>query len=305
LDKHSDSHAYFDVKHLQLLDVLYLTRSVTKTAEHLGLPQPTVSVWLKQIRKKLGDPLFIRTSREMFPTPRAELVVKKAREILESMRQICDDVPSFDPSTANRTFRICMPDSGHLTLMPQLIEHIRMTAPQVRIETLSVDQNTAQHLESGYADLAYGGFVSGMDTTFHQKILVRQQDFICLASKRHPRIQDTLSFADYQREAHVAVIYSGSLANSMLKSALQAKKIERREVVTFNGALGVGKVIAASDLIATLPRQIGTILAEINDLQLLKCPIPIPCYEVRQFWHSRFHRDPGNQWLRNLITRLV
>ena len=36
---------YFDVKQLQLLDVLYATRSVTKTAERLGQTQPTVSTW--------------------------------------------------------------------------------------------------------------------------------------------------------------------------------------------------------------------------------------------------------------------
>lgn len=62
----------------KLLDVLHSTRSVTKTAERLGQTQPTISTWLKQIRDKVGDPLFIRTAKEMIPTPRADQIVEKA-----------------------------------------------------------------------------------------------------------------------------------------------------------------------------------------------------------------------------------
>ena len=95
MDDRTDSSGYFDVKQLQLLDVLYATRSVTKTAERLGQTQPTISTWLKQIRDKVGDPLFIRTAKEMIPTPRADMMVEKAREILEAMRQISGTVPHF------------------------------------------------------------------------------------------------------------------------------------------------------------------------------------------------------------------
>jgi len=55
MDEHGDSGAYFEVKQLQLLDVLHSTRSVTRTAERLGQTQPTISTWLKQIRDKVGD----------------------------------------------------------------------------------------------------------------------------------------------------------------------------------------------------------------------------------------------------------
>jgi len=86
MDEHGDSGAYFEVKQLQLLDVLHSTRSVTRTADRLGQTQPTISTWLKQIRDKVGDPLFIRTAKEMIPTPRADQIVEKARAILEAMR---------------------------------------------------------------------------------------------------------------------------------------------------------------------------------------------------------------------------
>jgi DNA-binding transcriptional LysR family regulator len=305
MDDRTDSSGYFDVKQLQLLDVLYATRSVTKTAERLGQTQPTISTWLKQIRDKVGDPLFIRTAKEMIPTPRADMMVEKAREILEAMRQISGTVPHFEPATSTRIFRMCAPDSAHITMIPRMLQCIREIAPNVQMETLPVSENTARLLEEGGADLAYGGFIPGMETGFYQQALIKQ-DFICLASTDHPRIRGRLSLDDYQREAHVAVSYGGIHGvNALIKSALHAQHVERRVLLTLTGFLGIGKVIASTDLISTLPRNIGETLARQNGLQVLDCPVTIPSYMIKQYWHSRYHRDPGNQWLRRLCAQFA
>ena len=52
MDDRNDSSAYFDVKQLQLLDVLYTTRSVTKTAERLG---QTLKPQLKNLQVRHRD----------------------------------------------------------------------------------------------------------------------------------------------------------------------------------------------------------------------------------------------------------
>ncbi|MDR3221549.1 MAG: LysR family transcriptional regulator, partial [Candidatus Accumulibacter sp.] len=284
MDDRYDTNAYFDVKQLQLLDVLHATRSVTRTAERLGQTQPTVSAWLKQLRDKADDPLFIRTSKEMVPTPRAELLVEKAREILEAMRQISSALPCFDPAASSRVFRICAPDSAHITMVPRLLQCIRGIAPDVQVETLPVNDNSARLLENGDADLAYGGFIPGVDTGFYQQALFRQ-DFICLASMKHPRVQGQIALEDYQREAHVAVSYGGIHGvNALIKSALHAKRIQRRVLLALTGFLGIGKVVATTDLITTLPRNIGETLASQYSLQILECPVGIPTYMIKQYW---------------------
>lgn len=300
-----DNGIYFDIKQLQLLDILYATRSVSKTAERMGQSQPMTSVLLRQIREKVGDPLFIRTSKEMVPTPRAESVVRKAREALDSIRQICDDVPRFNPGVSYRTFRICVPDSSHITFIPKLLNYVSSVAPTVKFETLPVNHETPMLLENGEVDLARGGFVPGMDTGFHQQTLYKQ-DFICLAKKGHPRITETLTLEDYQRESHIAVSYGvADGVNALITKALQSQYIERRVQLTLSGFLGIGATIATTELIATLPRTIGETLAANHGLQVLKCPVQFPTYMVMQYWHSRYHREPGNQWLRKLCSEIT
>jgi DNA-binding transcriptional LysR family regulator len=290
-----------DVRQLRLLDSLYTTHSVTRTAERLGQTQPTVSIWLRKLRSQLNDPLFVRTSAGMSPTPRAEVVVAKAREILESMRQITDDAPKFDPGTATRTFRICVPDSSHVTLLPKLLLHIRKFAPSVRVEVVPVDKETARVLEAGEADLAIGGFVDDVEVGFYQQALF-DQDFVCLVSADHPRIRGRLTLEAYKKEAHLEVSYGR--VNEVIEQELVAQKIKRRSLLAVPGFLGVGTLVATTDMIATLPRQIGETLAKSSGLRLFPCPFRVPSYTVRQYWHARFHQDPGHQWLRGLCSQL-
>ncbi len=37
---------------------------------------------------------------------------------------------------------------------------------------------------------------------------------------------------------------------------------------------------------------------------MLELPIEIPKFNIAQYWHDRFHTDPGNRWLRGVFARL-
>jgi DNA-binding transcriptional LysR family regulator len=297
-----DAVKVLDVRQLVLLDALYATQSVTKTAERLGQTQPAVSILLRQLRSQLRDPLFVRTSRGMRPTPRTEIVVSKAREILSALRELADDAPRFDPLTSTRLFRICVPDSSHIPMLPQLLSHLGQAAPGVRLEIMTVDEKSARLLEDGKADLAISGFLAGVDAGYYQQALF-DQDFVCLARSRHPRLKKTgLTLKAYVREAHIEVTYGWIY--ELINSEMKRHNIDRKVQLAVPGFLGLAAIVAATDMIATLPRGIGTALAKSKELQLFRCPVQLPKYKIRQFWHSRFHLDPGNQWLRATCATL-
>jgi DNA-binding transcriptional LysR family regulator len=291
---------YLDTVDLKLIDLLYSTRSVSKTAELMGQHQPKISTWLKQIREKLKDPLFVRTSQGMEPTPRATVVVAKAREILDAMRQIVD-VPDFDPMMSSRTFRMCIPDGAQTTLLPNLLSNLFSKAPDIKFEALPLDRNAPRLLENGSADLAFGGFVPEMEAGFHEQTLF-DQGYVCLISAQHPRIRDQLTLDDFQREAHVAFGYGRSF--ELIEAEMKLLKVFRNVRIFLPGVLGVTRIIAATDMITTLPAQIGTMLGNSNSaVRLYPCPIPLARVVVKQFWHSRLHLDPGHQWLRRICAQ--
>src|SRR5438128_2695445 len=105
---------------LVLFDEIFRSRSVTRAAERLNLSQPTVSVWLGKLRRELGDPLFVRTAGGMNPTARAEALIGPAREALALLQHLSERPVRFDPASVRRSFRICMTDASHITLLPRL-----------------------------------------------------------------------------------------------------------------------------------------------------------------------------------------
>jgi DNA-binding transcriptional LysR family regulator len=289
-----------ELKLLQLFDVLYTTRSVTRAADLLGQSQPTVSIWLGHLRRQLHDPLFVRTPAGMQPTPQADMLVGQAREILESLRRLSVWEPTFVPATAQRRFRICMTDASHITLLPELLAHVRAVAPQVRLEAARIDGNTAHALESGEADLALG-YIPWLESGIYQQTLF-PQNWVCLANASHPRIGSVLTLPMYKDEAHIGVV--GGTGYQLLEAALASRRIKRNVVLELPGFLGLVRIVATTDLIVTLPRHIGETLAKMGELRIFDCPVPIPKFTVKQHWHARYHQDPGNRWLRGVIATL-
>lgn len=290
-----------DPKLLRLIDVMYAARNVTRAAEQLGQRQPTVSIWLGKVRRQFRDPLFVRTPDGMQPTPQAEALIGPVREALQSLRRLSEWQPVFDPATVERTFRICMKDASHITLLPQLLSHVRRVAPMVQLEAARIDETLPHALQTGEADLALG-FIPGLGAGFYEQTLYKQ-DWVCLAQPHHPRIgKKRLTLPTYKAEAHIAIV--GGTGQELMDAALKKYSIERRVLLKLPGFLGLAGILKATDLIATLPRHIGETLAELGGLNVYDCPFPIPGFMVKQHWHARYHHDDANRWLRNMCAEL-
>ena len=75
-----------DLNLLRVFDTMLETRSVTITASTLSLTQSAVSNQLARLRDAFDDPLFVRTSEGMVPTPRAMAIAGPIRTSLVSMK---------------------------------------------------------------------------------------------------------------------------------------------------------------------------------------------------------------------------
>lgn len=287
-------------KLLQLFDVLYHCRSVTRASEQLGQSQPTISIWLARLRDQLNDPLFVRTAGGMAPTPRADQLIGPCREVLESLRRLTVWESQFVAATAQRRFRICVSDASHITLLPRILNHLRSHAPGIRLEAARIDGNTESALESGEADLAIG-FVPWLGGGMYQQVLF-EQDWVCLSNPQHPRLGEGMNLTRYRAEGHVQISFG--TGQKLLEAGLARAGVERRIILELPAFLGLGLIIGTTDLLATLPRHIGQTLADMHGLQVHDCPFEVDGFTVKQHWHARYHQDSGNRWLREVIRRL-
>lgn len=80
-----DNFADIDLNLIIIFLVLFRERSVSRTAERLHVKQPAISGSLARLRKRFDDPLFLRASRTMHPTSKAE---ELAHALAPAIKQI-------------------------------------------------------------------------------------------------------------------------------------------------------------------------------------------------------------------------
>jgi DNA-binding transcriptional LysR family regulator len=291
-----------DLRLLSVFDEIYKTRSVSRTANAIGLSQPAVSIALARLREHFGDPLFVRTGKGMEPTLLGQELVQPIREALAALDRALGHRSTFDPGTANRSFRVCMSDISQLVLLPRLWDRLHDAAPGIDIDIAPLSDDTPRQLESGEADLALG-FIPQMEAGFFQQALFRQR-YVCMASADHPRVRDALSLAQFEAEDHAVVSGSGT-GHLIVDRELSRQGIRRHVVLRIPNYIGVAFVIEGTDLLATIPQRLGEVLKERGRFRIFPAPMPLPGYSIKQHWHERFHHDLGSRWLREVISELL
>jgi DNA-binding transcriptional LysR family regulator len=211
-----------DLHHLQVLDVLLREHSLTRAARTLNVTQPALSKTLARLRRYFDDPLFVRVSLRMEPTPKALQLQAPVRAILERVQSLRSEHVSFHPRTSDRTFNFCVVDAGLLKLLPPLVDRLLEEAPNVRLQVLQLDaQHLEPWLESGKLDFAMGSFASLTKQIRRQPLWVER--YVSVARKGHPRIGAEPTVRAFAAEKHVLVSIPGSgHAHQTAERALEA-----------------------------------------------------------------------------------
>lgn len=79
---------------------------------------------------------------------------------------------------------------------------------------------------------------------------------------------------------------------------------QRRVTLQTPGIFSAPFVVAATDIVVTLPATVGELFATIARVQIFDPPVSLPEITVRQYWHRRQHNNPANKWLRELVNTL-
>jgi DNA-binding transcriptional LysR family regulator len=293
-----------DLRHLRAFEVLLRERNLTRAATVLGVAQPALSKTLAKLRRYFADPLFVRAGHRMEPTAKALELAGAVHSLLDDATMLRARHRPFDPATSTRTFAFSVVDSGLVRLLPQLLSHLESHAPGVKLRVTSIDLDGLEAaLEAGHLDFAMGSFPTRPKRIRRQ--VLWSVGYVSVTRRAHPRLGAKPSLQAFAAERHVLVSTAGTghahqLVERALERAIPAEHIVCR-VPTFMAA-----AFAASrtDNVATLPAGIAAELGDALDLTVFATPTRLPRIEVAQYWHERFHREPGNLWIRGVFAEL-
>ena len=292
-----------DLNLLVVFHHLLIHKRVSVIAPLLGMSQPAVSSALGRLRAHLGDELFLRTQGGMTPTPYALQLAEPVAMALDGLQQALNVRAAFDPLTSTRSFTIAMTDVGEMYFLPVLVDALSEAAPGVTLQVVSVTQASLKDdMATGRIDLAMG-LLPQLQAGFFQQALFRQR-YICLMRQGHPlAVGNKLTLRSFMQAEHVRIV-AGGTGHGRVDVALENQKLRRQFRLTVPHYVALGDVLSHSDLMATVPERFAD--RTLAPFGLIKRDLPILVADsaIHQFWHSRLHRDPGHQWLRQFTWRL-
>lgn len=287
-----------DLNLLKIFVTIMNEKSITGAGTRLGLTQSATSNALNRLRAHCQDPLFVRTSNGMEPTPFAAELFEPVSAALETIRQTFEQRTTFDPATSTRTFRIIQNNFGELQLLPSLVERLQSRAPHVRIVSLTiVREQYREALEDSTADLGVGRLPPGQFVQRH----LYEDSLVCLMRREHPI--DVLTIERFLSTPQLA--FSETFQSELLvRRALLKKASERAIVMKVSSTAAVADVLVRSDLIAAVPARWFKGLHNRDAFRAVPLPFETERIHSHAFWHERNHHDPGHRWLRNQIAEL-
>jgi DNA-binding transcriptional LysR family regulator len=291
----------FDLNLLVVFDVLMLERSVTRAAERLGRTQSAVSHSLARLRDQLGDPLLVKGGRHMEPTAFALDFIEQARPILRSIGRVLSPRHVFDPATSRRVFRLAAPDFM-LSLFTELLRGVRAEAPAVTLEWTGPRPTMLLEVAEGQIDAAIAPTGLRLPTGVVGEA-VGALKWRCFARRGHPALAKW-GARSWTRWPHL-VVRVGDQLESPVNAAVAAAGMERTVAAWVPNFLAVAPVLAATDLLATLPVPAMADSLGPYGLESRRVPFPIEPLPHVMLWSAGRSRDAEIAWLRDRLRPIV
>lgn len=296
--------ARLDLNLLVAFDALMTERSVTKAAARIGLGQSAMSHNLARLRTLFEDELLTRSAAGMQPTPRALELVDPVRIVLANIEALVYRAGEFDPRTADRVFRIGLPDSIEVLVGPKLLAHVCAEAPGIRFRFYSTDERRlldeidADHIDLG---IGIGTFPDGQ--VHHKRRILSIDSYLCMFDAEKVGLEPPISLDDYVRLPHILTSLRRG-ERGVVDDALAKLGLVRKIAVVTPRFVAVPLLVASSPVVTTMHARLARYFANQLGLALSPPPIELPEVTVSLLWHASYDSDPGHAWLRKTIAEI-
>jgi DNA-binding transcriptional LysR family regulator len=176
-----------DIRTLRYFVAVAEELSFTRAAARLFVAQQAVSRDIRQLERRLGTPLFVRTTRRVTLTPEGQRLLIRARELVALHDAILDDAAG-----PGRPVIVDLLSEGRLT-GPRVLETLRAAGPDVEFlgrygdaAAAAVDQLRAAELDIAVGRVEWVGQRSVADIG---RRLVRLEPLAVLLPGGHPLAQ--------------------------------------------------------------------------------------------------------------------
>jgi DNA-binding transcriptional LysR family regulator len=290
-----------DLNLLVAFDALLAERNVTRAAQRIGLSQPALSKALNRLRDIFADPLFERREGLMLPTPQALKLSQPVRRALDEIQSALAP-QDFDPRRAEASVTLGLVDYYEVLLLPPLLRELQRSAPGIDLVVKPTDRvRVYDQFTKNEIDFAVLPIPESVTELHADPLMI--EDAVTLMAEGNPLAHD-FTLERFAEARHLIVALEGQ-GVGRIDALLAARGLKRRIALRLPHFASVPFVIGGSDLVTTMPRGLGTLLAAAAKIICLPPPLPVPPVTVHLAWHPRNAAAPLHCWMRETIRKVA
>lgn len=296
-----DLHA-IDLNLLVAFRAFMAERSVTKAGVRIGRTQPAMSAALARLRHLLKDELFVRGPEGLVPTQRALDLAEPIGHALAEIERSLAPLQSFDPASATGSFSIALGSHPATVLLPALVETLARCAPGITLHIRGFQHRDEliRLLDEGAADAAVGVEASFKAARILQQPLFTER-YVCVMRRNHPLAKADLDLDGFVALDHLLVSPEDDRRGAV-DVALERIGRQRRLAVTLPQMHAAPRIVAHTDLIATLMERVVDTSEHRGELVKKPPPVDLPSVGFLLHWHRRNDAQVQQRWLREQIV---
>ncbi|MGR5065031.1 LysR family transcriptional regulator [Photobacterium sp. DNB22_13_2] len=292
-----------DLNLIPIFVAVFEEQSLSKAAVRMEVSQPAVSKGLKRLRDIYDDPLFHRNASGVEPTAFASDIYPALAASLKNFSSTLSASRGFDPKTSKRIFSIACVSVASYSVIPALIERVRMEAPNIAFEIHPLfTEDMEADLRLQRYDLVIDMPPRGRSLLKSQVLYSEELSVVCC--KHHPRLSDSITIEEFLNEDHV-VVSRWHARGSLLNSDDIPELDQRNIVVRAPGAVEMMPIIAGSDMIGILPKSTIESFSDRYAIKALPLPFGEDLYDLCAIWHPSRTSETSHRWLRQLLFKVV
>lgn len=292
-----------DLNLLIALDTLLDECSVTRAAERLHLSPPAMSRALARVRELVGDPVLVRSGRNLVPTPRGLELREPVKAAVEMARQVFTPGRLVDPLNLERNFNIRTNDFSFGEIGRELAMTLRQLAPRCTLCLVPEGTMDDHALAEGRIDLYVSRKRDFSPDTKQQRLF--ETSFVGIARADHPIFDDEITAERFSSYSQISISRRGR-SRGPVDQQLQSLGLSRHVSVVSPNLLSSLFYLPDSDLILpTMPNHMIAMVQRLGlQLKTFDLPVKVDRVEIVQAWHPRLDNDPAHQWFRRLVKKI-
>lgn len=277
------------LEQLYYLVEIYRSKTISLAAERTHISQPALSASISKLEDELGVLLLKRTNQGVDPTEIGELIIDKAKDIIESIEEI-KQIAKINNMELKGNISMAVEPGVNITIMPEVLTNFKYNHPKVDIFIkVGESNNILRDIQSGKADF---GIVLKTDELMQAKdINLRDlfaDELVLITGKNNPiASMETITLEEAM--AQPVVLYNTEYVTNCGISSILEKHGEINVLFRVDNLEMLEKILVNRNCVAFIPNFMAEEYAKFSEI--ITIPISNVSLDIMIaiIWSNRHH----------------